>query len=149
MNWQNEYADFNAKMSPHAIVDANRQVIRDILPAREQRQFLLRQPINSLKLFQVNSTEETVQVENLSDDPWKVAVFVDTKDRWWYAENIAKGNTMAFEVLDKEVVKSNFHRLYRASEPQLPPGLSQGQQVSMLDSWQSGDSLLSCPAILH
>ncbi len=142
MNWQNEYADFNAKMSPLATIEPNRQVIRDILPAREQRQFLLRQPTNPMKLFQVNF-EETFKSKISHQIHWKIAVFIDAKDRWWCSENIGHGKSALFENLDREQIKSKCIACSELLNLNLPPGLSQGQQVSMLDFWQSRDSILS------
>ena len=143
MNWQNEYSEWNAKSAPAAILRDDRHVIRDLLPAREQRQFLFRHPTPTMRLFRVLPAEESIQVENLSDGLWKLAVFVDAEDRWWYAEGVAAGATAVMTMAPKDDVKSKLHSFYRASEPNLPPGLAQGQQVSMLDFWQSGDSLLS------
>jgi hypothetical protein len=115
------------------------QSYRNMLGSREQRQFLLRHPIEGAQLFKVDvNTDESgaPKITNTSNDRWLTAMFVDAKGIVWTAENTDHSQTVNFNASDSKTVIAKLAKLSRESGPSLPPGFIQGQQLSIF-GWLS------------
>jgi hypothetical protein len=117
----------------HTSPESGEQQYQRLLTAREQRQFLVRHPVQDMKLFEVQGVDETGQpkVVNLSNDSWPLAVFVDRNEVVWQAENVEPSKPLTFIRSDAAKAVVDLSKVNRNSGLQLPPGFVRGQQISI------------------
>ena len=135
MNWEDEYSSYQPSSNPIQHIQADSQSFTGFLKTREQQQVLLRMPIAGDSPISIETGSPPI-VKNLSAQPWLMVAVCDENSNYWIAEAAAPQSTIALRTISPDSLIAELQKRSANFEPSMPPGLIQGQHMSILD-WSS------------
>lgn len=142
MTWKDEFNYYRSSLHPRTVWQGDQQRLLGLLPHREQRQFMVRHPLRNASPFRVTRREDgTIEFENKLDDSLPLVLVKVSAEECAMAEGIQPGSKVTLANLPANDARTKLRSRIMQETPDLPEGLVQGQQVSVIDWMQNRSSL--------
>ncbi len=142
-SWRDEYQAYRPSSSYRQQWE-EKQRFSGLLTHREQKQFLVRHPMRDWKPFEIvkeAATEAPESIHNRTSEAFLHVIVVDADGECHYASAVPPNQQAKLVTTPKSDLLKILLAAAAKSEPIIPEGLSQGQQVSVLDWWNGRSSL--------
>ncbi len=142
MTWKDEFNYYRSSLHPRTVWQGDEQRLLGLLPHREQRQFMVRHPLRNTSPFRVTRRDDgTIEFENKLDDALPLVLVKISAEESAMAESIQPRSKVTLAAIPSNDARTKLRTRIMQESPDLPEGLVQGQQVSVIDWMQNRSSL--------